>query len=150
MIKLKEIVPYDKSSEIEKGVSKKYPDLKEDTFGVDMEFHSSISKEQDPWDYWDSWSDEASRASNGWNRQLYNGLSEWMNDKRESVNARYNDRVGWDDEYGPVDVDTWDVAHTEPERSDFEDGPDGDVKYEIRRRHIRAYSCWSSKRHQCI
>ena len=133
MIRLKEIVPFSKTSDVEKGLRQKYSNLDEDTFGVDMEFHTNNPdnpEPDDPHDYIEKAEMEAVNDSNkmsdyeGW----LGDLRQWQNRNRGSHN--------WNNSYGPIDVDTWEGDNPEPAPEDFET----DEEYD------KAYDSWYSQR----
>jgi len=148
MIRLKEIVPFNKTDAVEKGLSKKYRDLAAGTFGLDIEFHTASSDDDfDPSDYIDEFVREVSRSHSSMDEYY-----DWLNDQREWDNRRYRGD-NWDDSHGPEDEDNWLKYHPDPERSDYSEGPDGDSLFDQardewlddRRRIERSYSSWESR-----
>lgn len=133
MIRLKEIVPFSKTSDIEKGLRQKYSNLDEDTFGVDMEFHTNNPdnpEPDDPYDYIDRAEMEAINDSD-----KMSDYDSWLSDLRQRQN-RYRRSNNWNDSYGPIDVDTWEGDNPEPTPGDFENNEEYD----------KAYDDWHSQR----
>jgi septum formation topological specificity factor MinE len=109
---LREVVPFAKGQQY----YEKYRPMTPDTFGCDIEFHA----ERQPTDAADH-KDEIIRDMTlgaQWNENR-SSYYEWLENKRKDSNRRYTWNRDWNDDYGPIDPDTWLQFHEEPERSSF-------------------------------
>jgi hypothetical protein len=149
MLKLRpllEKVSADKADVIRRGLDKKYDNLPYGTFGIEIEWANSSVPSIDPSDYAEEIQDSMIDPHN-WpkNRDEY---FEWVFDKRKSLNKRYWIKGDWDDTYGPVDGETWEEFHTEPDRSDFSNDEDFNEDYkqwESDKKDVEwAYSRWEN------
>ena len=137
MISLREAVPVSAADTIERGLKNKYKNLGEDTFGVDMEFHTSDPDASDPDEYMDidpysQLDDFVSQASNSSRIKQY--YYDWLDTKRVGINSRGND---WDDSYGPIDLDTWNARNPEPDSQSEEHSEWFSHRQDITDRYIR-------------
>jgi hypothetical protein len=122
---LKEVVPFAKVSDVEAAMLQKHgPDVVygPGTFGVEFE----LTPDQGPDE-----SEIADAISNsdtdtllsyikrrGDSRSFEDDYYEWLEEKR-TEDQRYS-RRGWNDDHGPIDLDTWLGDHEEPKPGDFE------------------------------
>ena len=138
---LDEAVPIDLSTDIAHGLKAKYGryELEEYTFGVEFEY-LPIIKELDPRFAADREVIETKLNSLLGSRNdagLSDGYDEWLSNNRQSAAESWSRRahsIGdlskYDDDYGPIDLDTFDSVFPEPERSDFDSDESFQESYE--------------------
>ena len=138
---LDEAVPIDLSTDIAHGLRAKYGryELEEYTFGVEFEY-LPIIKELDPRFAADREVIETKLNSLLGSRNdagLSDGYDEWLANNRRS-SAEYwsrrahsiGDLSKYDEDYGPIDLETFDSVFPEPERSDFDSDESFQESYE--------------------
>ena len=118
---LKEVVPFDKRVDISGALKAKYNDeMQAYTFGVEFEFRPIIETLSNRNDI------RAVLDRMARDRDLNDGYYKWLDDVRQDaadnwVRRGNSDISRYDDNYGPMDVDTFDRSISEPDSSDFSD-----------------------------
>lgn len=124
MIRLKEIVPYQKSDTVAKRLQQTaFPTISPETFGVEFEYYPGPTEDDfDPSDYEDEII-ENMIGGHQWRRN-HDSYLDWLQGKREYDNRRMY-RGLWDDSHGPIDPDTWEQNNPFPSRYDYDSDTDG-------------------------
>ena len=151
---LLEAVPFDKATDIEHELRKKYDELEGYTFGVEFEFEPVIETE------YLSRDDIAKKLSDKFGMLGGESLSrdyyDWITDQRNSAAASWSRRYGtldtinnYDDSYGPMSVDTFEESIKEPQIDDYsteEEYNDAYNEYEEKKDEVESdYSYWERR-----
>lgn len=117
---LSEYVKMDQWPEISSALAKKYADYETGTYGVELEFDPLLENNESREDYILRQVDEAYlRKAIGRDGRFDSAYEDWLVEKRKEIN-RYS-RRGWDDSYGPPDLNDWDDMNAEPDPSEEEE-----------------------------
>ena len=154
---LLEAVPFDKATDIEYGLKAKYDELGDYTFGVEFEFEPVVEEQNLSTDQIIEKLSDLMGASYSYDNGLTDAYNSWVEEQRNEAARRWN-RYGtidnidrYDEEYGPMSVDTFDSSVPEPVESDYateEEYNEAYKKYdEVRNEVDREYTRWE-RRHQ--
>ena len=132
---LLEAVPFDKATDIEHELRKKYDELEGYTFGVEFEFEPVSESEPLSRD------DIASKLGEKFNSRddggFTDGYYEWLENQRNSEAAAWVRRHGtldtvdrFNSEYGPMSTDTFDEYIAAPVESDYANEEEYNQAYE--------------------
>ena len=121
-----EAVPFEKATDIEHGLKAKYDELEDYTFGVEFEFEPVVEEQDLSTDQIIEKLSNLMVSSYRYDNGLNDAYNSWVEEKRNEAAKRWN-RYGtidnidrYDDDYGPMSVDTFDSSVPEPERNDFD------------------------------
>lgn len=118
-------IPFKKSDEIYNKMSDMYSDLKLGTFGVELEFRPSNSYGEVLYDEDRILSDLSADYS------VRREYEDWIEENRYKIYKKWNGYTdSWDDEFGPLDLDSWTSQNSEPEKNNYENEEDYEREYE--------------------
>lgn len=113
---IEEVVPFKDVDKVRSGLSKKYDDLKEYTFGIELEFRPEGASDVDEDKLWYELNN---------NDDVRSEFIKWREEHNEEDNKHWDgNKDTWDDEYGPLPVYIWDDHNPEPELEDYHDEDD--------------------------
>jgi len=123
---LLEAVPFEKATDIEYRLKAKYDELGDYTFGVEFEFEPVVEQQDLSTDQIIEKLSDLISSSYNYDNGLTDAYNSWVEEQRNEAARRWN-RYGtidnidrYDEEYGPMSVDTFDSSVPEPERNDFD------------------------------
>ena len=152
---LLEAVPFDKATDIEYGLKAKYDELGDYTFGVEFEFEPVVEEQNLSTDQIIEKLSDLMGASYSYDNGLTDAYNSWVDEQRNEAAKRWN-RYGtidnidrYDEEYGPMSVDTFDSSVSEPVESDYateEEYNEAYKKYdEVRNEVDSEYTRWERR-----
>ena len=152
---LLEAVPFEKATDIEYGLKAKYDELEDYTFGVEFEFEPVVEQQDLSTDQIIEKLSELMGSSYSYDNGLNDAYNSWVEEQRNEAARRWN-RYGtidnidrYDEEYGPMSVDTFDSSVPEPVETDYateEEYNEAYKKYdEIRNEVDSEYTRWERR-----
>ena len=152
---LLEAVPFDKATDIEHGLKAKYDELGDYTFGVEFEFEPVVEEQDLSVDQIIEKLSDILGSSYRYDNGLTDAYNLWLEDKRKDA-AKSWSRYGtidnidkYDEEYGPMSLDTFDSNIPEPVESDYateEEYNEAYEKYdEVRNEVDSEYTRWERR-----
>lgn len=152
---LLEAVPFDKATDIEYGLKAKYDELGDYTFGVEFEFEPVVEEQNLSTDQIIEKLSDLMGSSYSYDNGLTDAYNSWVEEQRNEAARRWN-RYGtidnidrYDEEYGPMSVDTFDSSVPEPVETDYateEEYNEAYKKYdEVRNEVDSEYTRWERR-----
>ena len=153
---LLEAVPFEKSTDIEYGLKAKYDELEDYTFGVEFEFEPVVEEQDLSVDQIIEKLSDMLGSSYRYDNGLTDAYNLWLEDKRKDAAKSWSRRYGtidnidrYDEEYGPMSLDTFDSNIPEPVESDYateEEYNEAYEKYdEVRNEVDSEYTRWERR-----